>query len=548
MRAVRFSRLIAVAFCCLGASAAAAALGPADRLDPSVIEAEMGDAMPSSAPARVAAPTQSAVSGLSANSESILVGAVKVDGASALPPAAFAPVAEAYAGRTLAPEDLKRLASDVADVARRAGYGLATAWIPQQKVVNGLLRVRIDEGRIDAVETNGSAATLVTRALEPIADGRPIRTVELERRLLLAGDVAGVRLGKPQLVRRGERNVLVVNASRERVSGRAQIDNWGTGTVGPVRLQLSADVSGLLAEDDRLTVGGVLTPLQPREFGLVRLEYAKAVGSEGTEVSVGGYVARTRPGGELADLDYEGNSFEVSAAVRHPFIRSRAASLWGEVKVALRDSEQMRQDVRVREDRLTTVTASAIAAGKVGEGRGRARLSVVQGLGLLGATGRDDPLASRSDAGGGFTKIELWTHYDAPLGGGFSIQAQGEGQLASRPLLSSEEMGLGGRAFLRAYDYRERSGDKGAAASIELRRDFGAFFEPLSASQLYLYADAGSVGNYEGGMGGGTLASAGGGVRLRFTPGIDLGGEIGIPIGDDDEKAPRFSFTLGSRF
>jgi hemolysin activation/secretion protein len=549
MRANRFSRLIAGVFCCLAASAAgSAAQSPNDRADPSVIEDELRDAMPSSAPVSVAPPARAPQSDVIAAGASMTIGAIRVDGATALPPSAFAPVAEAYAGRALGVEELKRLASDIADVARRTGYGLATAWIPQQRVVNGLLRVRIDEGRIDAIEAEGSAADVVRRALEPIADGRPIRTAELERRLLLAGDIAGVRIGKPKLVRRGERSILLVSAARDRIAGRAQIDNWGTGTVGPVRLQLSADVSGLLAEDDRLSVGGVVTPLQPNEFGLLRIEYTKPVGVHGTEISLGGYAARSRPGAELSGFDYRGRSFEASASIRHPFARSRAASLWGELKVAVRDAEQTRSDVLVRDDRLATLTASAIAAGKVGEGRGRARISLVQGLSVFGATGRSDSLASRADASGRFSKLEVWAHYDAPLGAGFSIQAQGEGQIATRPLLSSEEMGLGGRSFLRGYDYRERSGDKGAAAAIELRRDFGAIAEPLSALQLYLYADAGSVGNYDDGSGGGTLASGGGGMRLRFGPALDLGGEIGVPIGDDDEKGPRFSFTIGSRF
>ena len=53
---------------------------------------------------------------------------------------------------TKSPSDMRALASDVANVARGAGYGLATAWIPPQRVSNGVLRVVIDEGRIDAIE------------------------------------------------------------------------------------------------------------------------------------------------------------------------------------------------------------------------------------------------------------------------------------------------------------------------------------------------------------------------------------------------------------
>ena len=110
------------------------------------------------------------------------IGAIRVDGATALPPSAFALVVERYAGRTLAPEELRALASDIAATARDAGYGLATAWIPQQRVVNGLLRVRIDEGRIDAIEAEGSAADS-----EAIVSRGPIVTT-LTKRGRIAAD------------------------------------------------------------------------------------------------------------------------------------------------------------------------------------------------------------------------------------------------------------------------------------------------------------------------------------------------------------------------
>jgi Hemolysin activation/secretion protein len=69
--------------------------------------------------------------------------------------------------------------------------------------------------------------------------------------------------------------------------------------------------------------------------------------------------------------------------------------------------------------------------------------------------------------------------------------------------------------------------------------------------QLYLYADAGRVTNLGGGLGGGTLASAGGGVRAWLREGFQAGVELGVPLTDgafDENPDPRFSFNLGSRF
>src|SRR3546814_2466493 len=128
---------------------------------------------------------------------------------------------------------MQALVTDIANVARGAGFGLATAWIPPQKVTNGVLRVWLDPGRVDAIEAEGDAADVARRFLAPLADGRPVRTGELERRLLLAGDIAGIWVGNARLERRGERNILHVDTRRDRIRGRAYIDNWGSSAVGP---------------------------------------------------------------------------------------------------------------------------------------------------------------------------------------------------------------------------------------------------------------------------------------------------------------------------
>ena len=545
-----FSRTLIGAAALFSATPATAAQTAIDRADPSVVEEELRKPereTPAARPPLVIqrrAP-ETAVSG------GVLIGAIRIDGAVILPPEAFAPVIETYVGRRLSPADLAALATDTANVARELGYGLATAYIPKQQISNGLLRVVIDEGRVDDVMVEGTAEAPVRRVLAPIANGRPLLTSTLERQLLIAGDLPGVSLGRARLDRSGGRSVLRLRADQKRIEGRVSADNWGSGTIGPVRAHLAIDINGLLANDDQLTIGGTVTPLQPKEYALAHFAYSKAIGANGTTLNVGGYVARSQPGGELADLDIEGRSIEGSVGINHPLLRTRAASVWGDLEFAVRDVKQDREGARVREDRLAILTASAFASAKIGDARGRLRLSLRQGLNVFGATGEGDPLSSRADGSGVFTKLEYWAQYDQPLLGAFSLQLQSEGQIATRALLSSEEMGLGGRYFLRGYDYREYSGDLGIAGSFEFRYDLSSLPEALELVQFYAFADVGTVGNYDDGVGSGSLASAGGGVRIRLD-GFHAGFEVGVPLTDrpdlEDDTDPRLSFTLGKRF
>jgi hemolysin activation/secretion protein len=343
--------------------------------------------------------------------------------------------------------------------------------------------------------------------------------------------------------------VLRIRAGLDRLRGEAEFDNWGTGPVGPLRAHLTVEINQLLG-DDRLTVGGVATPVDPGEFGLVRVSYDH-IATPGTRIGLGGYYADSAPGADLEDRDLDGRSAMIWIETGQALVRRRDFSLWSEVRFSLRDSEQKRDDALRRDDRISAVSASLFANAKVGEGRARARLRIVQGLDLFDATQEGEPFASRTDGSAIFTKLESWAQLRLPLPGRLSLELEAEGQLASRPLLSSEEMGLGGRRFLRGYDYREVAGDSGVAASAELRYDLGLGRRKKVRAQLYGFADAGLVDNLRNDEGDGNLASAGGGVRVDLRRAVSLTAEVGVPLRrgpQSGSRDPRVSITARARF
>lgn len=544
-------RLVATAMMgCLSAGAMAAQEAP-DRADPAVVEQELARPEQGVASSQPVGPVQVETATEVDLSGTIVAGAIRIEGATELSPAMFAPVIERYVGRPLSRDDLAALASEIANVARAQGYGLAGAWIPAQRVGDGILNVRLDEGRIDAVEARGEAAAVAGRYLGMLATGRPVRTAELERQLLLTGDVAGVWAGRARLERKGGTNVLIVETRFERVEGYATLDNWGSDTVGPIQAQAVIDVNRVVTGADSVRLGAAVTPFQPREFWLVRAGYLTQLGMQGTEIAIEGYYAESQPGASLRTRDYDGRSLQGEVELSHPLVRTRSKSLWGYLSLAVRDSAQWRQNARTRDDRIAKVQASSYGLARFDGGRVRGRLTVSQGLDILGATDSGDRLASRVDADGVFSTAEYWIELTKNVSKGVSVQFASEGQIASGPLLSAEEMGLGGRYFLRGYDYREFSGDRGIAGSAEIRFDLAKLPKPLREAQLYAYVDAGSVGDLRNGGGGGSLASAGGGIRLRLGRTLQGGLEIGVPLAEGyrgADRDPRVSFTLSAGF
>jgi hemolysin activation/secretion protein len=524
---------------------------PVDRSDPAIAVQESGET-DTQRPARPERPDISAEAPQGpVPAQTVIAGAIRVEGAAVLPAAAFAPAIEPYLGRELSPEDLRRLAGDIAGIARAAGYGLATASIPRQSLVNGVLRVQLDAGRIDAIDARGPAADAVARRLQGLVGPEPVRTAALEHRLLVAGSLAGVIVGRARLVRDGARNVLRIETRRERVTGQLFVDNWGTSSLGPIRARALVNVNGLAKMGDQLTLGAMTTPLAPREFRFLQAGYSLPVGNGGTELSARAYLSRSAAGGSLRDFDLDGEAVEAELGLSHPLLRSRTANLWGYLTVSLRDSGLDVDGRKARDDRITTASAALYGWARAGGGAVRVRMALVRGLDIFAATRPGEPLASRRDGDGVFTKLTFWADYTRPLGGAFSLQVSGQGQLASRPLLASEEIGLGGRAFLRGYDYREFSGDRGAAGAAELRYDLRQPLPFVQRAQVYAYADGGRVTNLEGGYGSGALFSAGGGLRLWLPHRIEAGIELGVPLRNGFDRRrpdPRLSLTLAARF
>jgi hemolysin activation/secretion protein len=480
------------------------------------------------------------------------VGAIVLDNLIALTPGDFADIVQDYAARTLTPGELSALSDRVAARARENGYIFASAFIAPQSLTGGVLRVRVEEGVIDDIRIQGADDPAIRAQLQPLLDGRPVTLARLERQVLLADDIAGVSLRRPRYAREGGRGVLIVEAARARFSGRAELANDGSQPIGPLRARIDIDANGLLSPFDEVDFTYSTVPDSPSELQFVRGRYGIVLTPQGTEFVATGSYSATNPGAYLEERRIFGQSVQIGGQLRHPLRRSRGFSLWLDAEFEYRDLRQERFDALARHDRIPVVRTSlytrAIAAG----GALSARLTLSQGLDILGATQRGDPLASRPDASPDFTVLSGWVRWQRDLSGPFSLALAGQGQISSTPLLITEDIGLGGNRFLRGYNFSERSGDNGIMGSAELRYDWDEAFGLVRGMQLYAYADGGVVGNLDDGRGSGSLASGGGGIRTDITRDLDLDLELAVPLTgaryDTDDKSPRFNVSVSQSF
>ena len=128
-------------------------------------------------------------------------------------------------------------------------------------------------------------------------------------------------------------------------------------------------------------------------------------------------------------------------------------------------------------------------------------------------------------------------------------------QYSFNKLLASEEFGVGGSQFGRAYDSSEVTGDHGVAFKVELQKAIRPEWKYLSDMQLYSFIDYGSVWNKVKTSTGAQYqerTSMGLGMRFNVTDSISGYLEMDKPISNsvatEGNKNPRIFFSLSKRF
>ncbi len=532
------------------APAAARAAPSIIKADPSVVARQLPPQAP--APAldqpETIAPAQS---GSVATTINVTPSAIVIEGNRAIESADYADATKDFVGRRLDAAGLRELAQSVGRLARSRGYVFATASIPPQDLAGGTLRVEVDEGQVDAVRALGVHSPAVDRILMQLVTHEPVIKAQLERALLLAGDVPGVSISETRYLREDGFGILLVTITEKKFSVFGQLDNRGTREIGPMRSVIGVTAASMITSGDQVTLVTAQTPALPYELEFISGHYDVPINQLGTVITVGGSFAATRAGGALHDLKLKGRSYDATISITHPLIRSRDRSLWAKLELRRMRVKQSLLGDPFERDRLTVLTGALNGSQKLAGGTLRAELAVTGGLPFSSETRASDALKSRLDGSGRFVLASLNGDWIRDIGHGWSVKLAAAGQLASRPLLSSMEIDLGGSQFGRAYDSSEYSGDQGVMGSIELRYDAKRFSRGfIRRIQLYGFVDGGSVTNLRDGEGGGSLTSAGGGIRLGKSW-VNTELEVAMPVADQGvsrRRSPRVSFRVIPHF
>ena len=503
---------------------------------------------------------------------------VEFEGLKGMSPAELQPAYSAMVGQELPIASVCEIRDRAATILRTAGY-VAAVQIPEQRIEDGVVRLRVLQARLSKVQVRGDAGgaeSVIAGYLNRLTQDEVFNRFAAERYLLLASDIPGylVRLTlRPAGTSPGE-VIGDVTVQRTAAYVDANIQNLGSRELGRWGGLLRGQVYGLTGLGDRTTLA-FFTTSDFKEQQTVQLGHDFRLGSEG--LTLGGTLTYAWAEPSVEDADIEARTFFTNVYAEYPLIRSLSHSLRGSVGLDISNQDVELDKIDLTRDRLRVAyarlaldavdTAFDNAAFNPSEPPWRMTtiVEVRQGLHILDATRDCGPTGANCLGGGKIPPSRLEGQSDATvLRGAFygevrpipkvTFALNARGQYAWKPLLSFEEFSGGNYTSGRGYDPGVLLGDRGFGSQLELR--YGSRI-PASARRAaiegFAFWDYSTVGNEDRLTvldQSDHLHSIGGGARVTFDR-FALDATLAFPmtkVGLDDKKPdPRFLISLTSR-
>ncbi len=444
-------------------------------------------------------------------------------------------LAAPYRGRSLAFADLRKLVEAINALYRSKGVVTARAVLPPQEVTDGVVRIRLVEGRVGLIRLEGNATTdagYVTDRLRL----KPSMLVDpglLERDLIRfnRSNDAQLRAELRPGAEFGQTDVLVAITEPKRDDARLFVDNAGSAPTGELRAGAAWLRRSLTGRRDDFYASIVEAEGHHGKY----LTYGAPVGVRGTRVNVGWFNDKTRiTNGLIAALNVSGEATTLQTSLRHPLVSETALQLDGLLALRKRHTVNWLDTTLLQAANLYSASAGL-----------ELQLPDETGFWLWSAervAGRNVPFAADK------RPYHVWRGtvrrslaLDPAFGWTF-VGALGWQYTEDELLPSAEQFIIGGESSVRGFSSGLLAGDRGMTVNLEFHRVLPLpEVSPWKASG-FLFFDYGETrpfrppGNPRSAD---VITSTGGG--LSFSRGKSASGRIviGLPIKNREPEEPR---------
>lgn len=412
------------------------------------------------------------------------------------------------------PQSIKNLYSIALKIEKEfndKGFPLVRVILPVQELEQEQATIffKVINGFIEKIDLSKVPKTQILRTysyLKPLINKKSLSLKEMERRLLLASNSAGISLSSSLTAGSKEGGTkLVLEASHKLLSGGINFDNTQSKELGHQQGQARTVISSPLGLGETISLFGLARPTfkgmsgtgieVPIRAGGVSI--SAPVGDDGLTAGVSYLESMTRPGGNVSELGLEANMKSATATVSYPIVYQRNLAIFARGSLGWTDEIQQ-TNVAGTDDDLSHDRITAARAGLSYNGCGMGCLGldaeISKGLELGSRSnsqvGSGTPL-SRSTATTNFTHFRLNTNYTVSPVENFIFMLNAGGQYTLNDLLNSEQTSITGEQRLSGFTSGAISGDEAWYVRGQVNRQY-RLSKNLSVSP-YVYTAGGTA-------------------------------------------------------
>ena len=383
-------------------------------------------------------------------------------------------------------------ASEIEAAMARAGYVLSRVTVPPQKLVNGgTLHLYVVDGFIEAIDDSRVPEHVRSAIAERVAELVGVHGLtmpEIERRLLLAGELGGVQLRSALI--RGQQvggAKLLLAADWHPISMSLGADNLVGSSYRAVEFPLTVSLNSPFGLGESIYGSAISGPDTQKLFAdspvrrIASLGAILPLGSNGLTFNPEFSRTDTNPIVAATATRTQGLFDRLALKLAYPLIKTRAASLnvTGSFEVLDETQTAILFHTLLNQDRLRIFTLGLNGASPFVTGGTLSGGAVVtQGIDALGA--RDQAIAkatgiplTRQGARPDFTKADGHLRLDQPFAENMSAALMVRGQASlSGALPISAQFSIDGADAVSSLDMGSLSTDSGIVTRGEIARAF----------------------------------------------------------------------------
>ena len=410
----------------------------------------------------------------------VVVQRFDVQGARLLDAETLQAVLKPWIGQKSDLASLRRAADAIAEAYRKRGY-LARAWLPEQEIHEGVVRIQVAEGRLSELRIdrqNAPHALPESRIrdfmLSRQKEGEPLRVDEVQRAVTLLNETPGMHAATVLEPgdKEGDSRLVVAVTDAPLLSGNAMLDNSGARATGEARASVNLALNGPFAYGDQWTLSAFGS--QGSTYG--RLGASAPIGSDGLRASL--QASGLHYSYDLDSVHYSGDASTFGGTLVYPLLRSTERNLSFQVSGEHKHFRNLVAGAELSNKTIDLLTLGFNADHLDDWAGGGVWIASGQiYLGKLDLSANASDLANDQVAGGP-QRNGHFAHFNATLTRMQRINAQqtltitGSAQKASKNLDSAEKFQVTGPYAVRAYSVSEPSVDSGALLSADWKFKF----------------------------------------------------------------------------